>query len=521
MKHTPAAIARFDRLCGGLFDGTLNEAEARELNDMLEHGWLDEYEALAEVHGTMAWQMRHQVAPPSLPRGDAVSRPARAWKPFAAAAAIVLGIGVLMSLLMSHAWDRHEKLTRPVQHFATLIDARDAVFEKSDVPTSPGSQLPGGFLRLASGEVDIEFFSGAQLTITGPASFGINAQMRGFLEHGKLSAYCPPQAKGFTIGAPGVAVVDLGTRFTMEVSESGESTVAVLEGRVRLDETDGSGNVRASRELDMHQVASIDKARRLAVRASQGLPLATAARYVHWSFDGDGLGRIPDHGSGFEGGPFDIPLSGDGAAGPRFVDGPIGKALALDGRTPLSTNFPGIAGTRARTVAAWVRVPPDARVPQSRGILSWGDPTVAGGMWQMSWNYHTPDGAAGTFGTPRLTVDGDSVITGTTSLRDGQWHHIAIVLDEADAPTIERDIRLYVDGRPEAVSRVTPSPIDTRIGVNPVRLGWDLTSGRVVNPVAAPSFRGAIDEVYIIEGALDDQQIRVLYENAALQTPRN
>ncbi len=168
--------------------------------------------------------------------------PQRNVAPWAMAAAVVLGVALGMSLLLNYAWNRHDRMTRPPQYFATLIDARAAVFEPSDVPTSPGSQLPGGFLRLASGEVDLEFFSGAKVTITGPAVFGVNSAMRGFLERGRLSALCPPAAVGFTVGAPGMTVVDLGTRFEMNVRAGAPSEVKVLDGRVAL-RVDGSSHI--------------------------------------------------------------------------------------------------------------------------------------------------------------------------------------------------------------------------------------------------------------------------------------
>jgi hypothetical protein len=69
--------------------------------------------------------------------------------------------------------------------------------------------MPGGFLNIKSGQVDLTFVSGATVRLTGPCSFGINSGRRGFLERGQLHCYVPPAARGFTIGTPGCAVVDL------------------------------------------------------------------------------------------------------------------------------------------------------------------------------------------------------------------------------------------------------------------------------------------------------------------------
>ncbi len=57
--------------------------------------------------------------------------------------------------------------------------------------------------------------------------------MRGILDRGKLTADVPPAAQGFTIAAPGVSIVDLGTRFG--VTAHGQATqVHVLQGSVEL-----------------------------------------------------------------------------------------------------------------------------------------------------------------------------------------------------------------------------------------------------------------------------------------------
>lgn len=149
------------------------------------------------------------------------------------AASLVLCVGVIASVLnMISVSSKGGHITRVA--VATLTETTDAVFDRSDVPTDMGSQLPGGFLRLRSGTIKIEFFSGAQVTLTGPAEFGLNSDMRGMLKSGKLVAYCPPKAHGFTIGAPGVAVMDLGTRFMITVGSGGRSEVRVLQGEVSV-----------------------------------------------------------------------------------------------------------------------------------------------------------------------------------------------------------------------------------------------------------------------------------------------
>jgi hypothetical protein len=196
----------------------------------------------------------------SAPRLPRPTRSVLSLRILATAAGIILVAGGLIALMLSQITPpSHRHQPRATQLFASIVDVRDAVFDQSDVATSPGAQVSGGFLRIVSGQVDLEFFSGATVTVTGPASFGINSAMRGFLEHGHIAVHCPDQAKGFTIGAPGVAIVDLGTRFTMTKEQGGNATVAVQQGRVRLEKTDDQGRSLSHLELAASQMATVNE----------------------------------------------------------------------------------------------------------------------------------------------------------------------------------------------------------------------------------------------------------------------
>lgn len=100
--------------------------------------------------------------------------------------------------------------------------------------TPPGEPIPAGWIAIESGSLELEFLSGAQITLQGPAVFALNSERHAYLRRGHLTAYVPPQARGFTVGAPGCAVVDLGTRFDLDVNDTGNAKVRVLEGHVEL-----------------------------------------------------------------------------------------------------------------------------------------------------------------------------------------------------------------------------------------------------------------------------------------------
>ena len=69
----------------------------------------------------------------------------------------------------------------------------------------------------------------------GQALFGAENSMRGRVLLGKCRVTVSPGAEGYTLEAPHVTVVDLGTEFGLEVNELGEADVVVYDGAVEVD----------------------------------------------------------------------------------------------------------------------------------------------------------------------------------------------------------------------------------------------------------------------------------------------
>jgi hypothetical protein len=92
--------------------------------------------------------------------------------------------------------------------------------------------------------------------------------------------------------------------------------------------------------------------------------------------------------------------------------------------------------------------------------ISWGQDTDT-----QKWIGRVNDNAGnGTVGALRTECSGGSII-GNTVITDGEWHHVASVLESTGSPIIE-DITMYVDGVQETISGVRPIGIDTVGGRN-------------------------------------------------------
>ena len=93
----------------------------------------------------------------------------------------------------------------------------------------------GGMLRVQNEDVHVRFACGAEVTLHGPAVFHIESEKLARLEYGSLEAKVPPQAIGFRIDTPASKVIDLGTEFTVTVSENGNTNINVINGEVEAE----------------------------------------------------------------------------------------------------------------------------------------------------------------------------------------------------------------------------------------------------------------------------------------------
>ncbi|MDC0088065.1 LamG domain-containing protein, partial [Akkermansiaceae bacterium] len=174
-------------------------------------------------------------------------------------------------------------------------------------------------------------------------------------------------------------------------------------------------------------------------------------------------------------------------------------------------SYKGIQGGEARTVCSWVKVPKDFSLKQGFGIISWGNSTKTGETWQISVNPLEKDGEVGRL---RLGLRGSQII-GNSDLRDGLWHHIAVVLYGGSNPNIGTHALLYVDGKKESVSRASLQEVKTTSNHD----DHGLWVGRNVTykdderqPLHGGFFRGGVDDLYIFNVALSQNEIQSLME---------
>lgn len=217
--------------------------------------------------------------------------------------------------------------------------------------------------------------------------------------------------------------------------------------------------------------------------------LAGAELVAHWKLDSNAVDSSPYGNDG----------TINGTPGWDTTE-KIGHSLILDGDDYVEmdvTNYKGVLGTGSRTCSAWIKT----TSVTGPAIMSWGLPGTSGAWWIFRLEN---TGAGGTAGALRVQVQ-DGAIVGDTAVNDGQWHHVAAVLQDDGSPNAD-EIKLYVDGVEETYSNIVDVPIDT-VGDQDVMIGTVLVSGNPVIP-----FTGQIDDVRIYNEALSEDGIRFVMD---------
>jgi hypothetical protein len=433
------------------------------------------------------------------PRRATALRPA--WRRALNVAAVLI-LGLLLGLPLGLLWNRRvpDELRASVPNgeaVAVLAFVGDDVrWNKAhSMPRKPGSDLGKGWMQIDAGTIGVKFRSGATVQVEGPAVFGIDSPMRGFLEHGRASVYAPEGARDFVVGTAAMEVVDLGTRFTISVAEgSGESKVGVLEGLVDLH-VRGEGTQRRIQTVPAGQTADVDAAGRVVRIEGSALDAkqqSASDLLAHWRLDDvDATGRVADaSGNGRHG-----KLHGN--AGTIACPGKAGGAFDLTkgGYIDLRAHLPSLTSNSAFTIAAWVC---DAKgmvfsvsdgTPRNRVQFErFGNLLLYG--WQKGGNF-------------------DHIAADVAGWETGRWYHVAVSVS-GGMVTLYRDGHALQAPCSRGMQINTPSlgPIDLEKPTH-AYIGY-----LIANHANAPQFLGGkIDDVQIYRRALDERAIRYLYEH--------
>ncbi|MEM1294961.1 MAG: LamG-like jellyroll fold domain-containing protein [Verrucomicrobiota bacterium] len=440
---------------------------------------------------------------------------------WAAAAALVFSIGLGLGSFLDGS--DLEKGLPEIQDdgVAYLQRSVDAVWEEG-LEVEAGAVISPGTLKLSDGLAQIEFYSGARLIVEGPAELELISANSTICRSGKLRAFIPPQARGFTVLSPQFELVDLGTEFGVEIGEKGEAKVLVFDGEVELYPPDGkraqdqlqrllggsglawdSAGETAEIEPEESAFASFEDIRNrnrsaLQRKFENWKKWSEAAKkdsrmVAFYDFE-DAHSQLLDRGrSGYHG----------VIVGSESSKGRWGMKEALEFKRPgdrVRIKVPGEFD--ALTLSSWIRV--DALTGRLQSLLLTDSYEVGRVHWQLSSEGMLRLGI-------RLPSRNDSLLAsgyGSPVLfsprRIGTWNLVCTTYDR-DAG----EVCHFLNGREVSREKIV---FDQPLSIGDAEIGnWGLPFRPRKSSTDIRNFVGRIDELAIWRSALSPEEIREIY----------
>jgi len=222
--------------------GDLTEDEVAELDKLLN----DDPELRREfaLAAAMDTGLREVAFERSIEPAEAVSQiqPATSRTRFVLTAVVSVAAAVIVMVSLEPAFLRAGLFK--AASVATLVSSENAAWESS-LPTTPGSELAPGVMKLVSGVATVRFTSGAEVVVEAPASLTLNSTMKAKLEYGAAVVTVPDSAIGFVLETPNGYAVDYGTQFAVRVDQrERQSDFEVIDGEIAVHHPETGDEVR-------------------------------------------------------------------------------------------------------------------------------------------------------------------------------------------------------------------------------------------------------------------------------------
>ncbi len=364
-----------------------------------------------------------------------------------------------------------------------------------------GAELRSEPCRMDTGMVELVTARGARIVIEAPAEFRFESASRLRMTRGRLSADVPPSAKGLTVVTPSGEAIDLGTRFGVDVPETGPAEIHVFQGEViaKASGADASENLYGgdavamnegtSTARDLRSAAFIDVAEmsELTAGIKSGQQKRSEAALAALRND-PALIALLDFEAENQPGVFRMAQGRwPGSRAPEFVS--IGDHMKLD--VGGDQDWPQL------TLAAWVRLD---RLGAPYQSLLHTDGWARNNPGQVHWMITAQS-------TMRLALFGNTLAPGSDERfgfpdsqaevlpEQGRWVHLAIVYDSE-----ARTVRFFLNGK---FDKQTRQDVAHPARLGPAQIGnWNREDRKL---------SGRIDELVLLGRSLSDREIEALY----------
>ncbi len=236
---TDQTRSSLDKLVADLIDQQLEPADREQLNFLLRDSdaCRQRFNALMDLQVGMIELAGQSDAPTvELSRNSNPTFGRQSWllwSVIASAAALLIAVGLSrftsdISSSIAVSTDQHDTGSVRIAQ-ASAAETFDSVAMAAGQTLTLNHET-----ILTSGMVQLVFPNGAEVVIEGPSVFTVVTADRLSMTTGRCSVYAPEGAEGFRVDTPQAHVIDLGTRFSIDVDEVGQTDVQVIEGLAQV-----------------------------------------------------------------------------------------------------------------------------------------------------------------------------------------------------------------------------------------------------------------------------------------------
>lgn len=359
----------------------------------------------------------------------------------------------------------------------------------------------GSHMKLVQGTVELTLASGVKSIVQAPADFTLHEEKKLYLDHGTAWFEVAEEGKGFVVQTPTLTVTDYGTEFGIISGHNQYDEVHLLKGKIEVVSRHSLKKSETLSGATARMTGAAGRLKKIELQPKTFMKvLPKGLPHLYWSFD-EGFQPEGDHVAVEK-------IEAEAVSSPKLIAGKIGKALSLSGDGQhIATNWQGISGNRPRTVAFWIHLGEKAKGFPGNGsaIIGWGNPSERNAKWKVHTASDNPDGRI----FPRVSF-GTDWFDGSTPLDDGKWHHFVTVYRGHTLENGLPDFSIYIDGREEPLRKrsllAPPKNVYTEtedINSKPLTIGKGISAGNA-------TFEGTIDELYIYDGALLEEDVQQL-----------
>ena len=519
------------QLIDALVEGEISEADfiRLEAEMLIAPEVREEYYQRVALDSLIDVEVRDRTTGPDTAKVVAFPK-VRLPAPWIAGIAAAIALAALFGWFTGHSAPSGVSVAEaePVARgFGVIAEHIDAQWSGVDTPLQRGQILPQGPLSLSSGMVQIDLFSGVGLIVDGSAEFEILSPMEMRIDSGKVRANVPEQARGFRVSTAAGEVVDLGTEFAIDVAAD-HADVHVLDGEIEWHPTDRNMQLMVKGDAlrtsaatetplshDPEQFADIAEIEATLARSRRD-------RRARWLKHSEQLAQDPRL-------LLYYPMSQSGGwnrtladASTRNVNGSVVRADRVSdrwGSNDAALDFTP-AGSRVRvevpgehrslTLYCWARI--DSLDRWYNSLFLTDGHELNEPHWQilddgrLFFSVKKNEPEAGTkqkdkhiYYSPRIW----------TPAQSGQWFQIVTTYD-----TEARQVCHYVNGKVVSRAPITDEWLVENVRIGAASIGnWSEPRYKRDDPsFAIRNLNGAIDEFAIFGAALNEEEVRDLYE---------